>query len=66
MGFIDYLLLFITVLLIAEAVNEARRKNWLALAISLAFLALVIYMTTPIYQALWTKIAPAPKAPATP
>ncbi len=72
MGIFDIILLIITVLLIVEAVVEARRKNWLALALSIAFLALIIYITSPVYRHLWSKISPpaasptAPAAPGTP
>ena len=59
MGPLDYILLIITVLLVIEAVVEARRKRWLALALSLAFLALIVYMTLPVYRYLWNKVAPS-------
>lgn len=65
MGPRDYILLLITILLIVEAVVEARRKRWLAFAISIAFLALVTWMTMPIYRHFWNKAVPA-STPATP
>ena len=65
LGPLNYILFAITVLIIVEAVLEARRKNWLALAISIAFLALVVYINLPAYQHIWGLIMPSPK-PATP
>lgn len=66
MGPMNYIMMAITVLLIIEAVVEARRKRWLALALSIAFLALVIYMNSPAYRYLWRKIAPPTAAQGKP
>lgn len=66
MGPISYILLFLTVLLAVEVVLEARKKRWLGMLISLTILALLVYMTSPIYRTLWQKISPTPKATGTP
>ncbi len=66
LGILNYILFAITILIIVEAVIEARRKNWLALAISIAFLALVIYINLPAYQHIWGILVPAPKPTTTP
>jgi hypothetical protein len=63
MGFIDVLLLVITVILIIEAVIEARRKRWLAFALSLCFIAILLYITSPVYRYLWHKVMPAKGTP---
>lgn len=63
MGFIDVLLLVITVILVIEAVMEARRKRWLAFALSLCFIALVVYITLPVYGYLLRKVVPAKATP---
>ena len=66
MGFLNILLMVVAVLLIVEAVIEFRRKRWLAFALSLCFIALVVYINLPAYRYLAKKVIPPATAPASP
>ncbi len=60
MGFIEWLILALTVLTLVEAVREARRKQWTAFAMSLIIFLVLVYWWRPMWIYIYKSITGTP------
>ncbi|MGE3107138.1 MAG: hypothetical protein AB7G11_08665 [Phycisphaerales bacterium] len=60
MSIIDWLVLALTILCLAEAIREARRKEWTAFAMSIIVFLILVYWWRPMWIYIYKSLTGTP------